>query len=1843
MAKFVRRDRKKRRRTVDKSRNGGVLDTNVSEVVPTAPSEKEKKKREITDSIRAQQPAMSSKKAKRLDKYIDTKLRKEDTLGLIKQLEVKGINTSQLKRNGLSKPGIFGQSSQKKRKRPVDGERKHGPSAENEGSSTEDSDVSDSSQDEDFYLRQDKAQGQSVVPARPVVGSGLKRSLDAPDGNPVIPKRQRLHQLSREPNEGDDSPWEGFSTDSGSDASVGSQSSSSCSRSTQTDSDDESTYSETSSSSAEFGHHSGAVNEALNARRKQRSSAFKAWASQQVNEALGFTPSGPSALPQTDHLATEKYDIKPREPEEEPLPPELQPTNTVPDRTAFSVAVNRTEDMQRSRLELPIVAEEQKIMEAIYNNPTVVIWGATGSGKTTQVPQFLFEAGFGDPRSPNPGMIGITQPRRVAAVSMAKRVSDELGNLTSKVSYQIRFESSVGDKTAIKFMTDGILIREIASDFALLKYSVIVIDEAHVRSTNTDILIGMVSRIGDLRASMSRDNPKVKPLKLVIMSATLRISDFLQNPNLFRNGSPPLLQAEGRQYPVTEHFARRTQRDYLEETFRKVSKGHKKLPPGGMLVFLTGQGEIMSLAKRLREAFVHSSGSRDQGGKVRIGANEAPQETEDLDIGEYDYEGDRIQDGNSDSEDTEDDDQDFVIEESTAASSQIHVLPLYSQLQTKDQLRVFEPPPEGSRFIVLATNVAETSLTIPGIRYVFDCGRAKEKKYDQLTGVQSFEIGWISKASASQRAGRAGRTGPGHCYRLYSSAVYERDFKEHAEPEILRMPVEDVVLQLKSMDLQHVVNFPFPTPPDRSSLFKAEKLLTYLGALSNGKITPVGRDLSIYPLSPRFSKMLSIGHQHSCMPYTIAMVAALAVPELFIPENQLDLSTPIQDTQSIYTHNDLQADEAREARRKSYNHAHHLFSRNSMTSDGLKALTALCAYAYAPNPTVFCTEMFLRPKAFLEASRLRSQLSYVVQTNHPTLLGSYTSCLPEPSKTQLKALQQIVAAAFIDQVAIRADLAPSPPEMLRKPSRAIDQPYLPLFPVHQGRVEDLIDIAVFIHHSSVLAHLPPKELPQYLVYSHLQRGTPATIVGSKKTKTRMHALTNVTEKQIQALAKGTPLLEYGKPIGKILEVETGVRECWVGVEMRGEKGKEGWPLGAKRVVQRRKGGEWVVEKFHGATQWHFDQNQEAQLAARACFVAAHGEQQELVDCDSSSGYAEEATKSDLDDDDDILIVESGFPRLKERFLDRLAELFTREQEASFVTATSMDEYEDKVVLYIFRNEQFSRKDSDFQRQMTLCLETCNAKGSIDRKHSLDFWHQMLRYYKCRLITHLSALCNYLNRRGPTASNPYTMDTKQYTNADLACILCQCRSLGKGASIPDAELGGLIELSYSVSRSSTASTETSSSALGEVHSDQKLFTLIRFVARVKTIYLTLMNTAVHFPSFQHQEVVVVPGLHTAHRLPARLKIPFSDLTEAVEGSARAPAIKQLGKVRANMRARQGTAARLAYNAKAREDHAEALTWETLDAEGCRHRQLTPADVLLLSCIEDKYPNDEEVQSDFHIHSFGEPEDRISAFLLYKEMLLDLRLSAWRLNKWVTGDCLREGIIQFHTRQQTSTLVGWQAEEALLEKILDAYFHSLESLGHDVTDRFSWFLENLERFGPNFARNVYIEETGQKIKDWAAQHRPLFLGPLDNDVSISESMRESAEKASQFWLETEFQIPQFPGEPGWIDFGFCVRQSDKEQAALMLLYRKLLRRCSFDEFTDAMRQTSLTELFDQHGLQSETKRFRHFRSVLSNIRTLPSVWYLKSFVLAMNQICQKNYELFLSTTASNTVGPRKIGQG
>lgn len=334
------------------------------------------------------------------------------------------------------------------------------------------------------------------------------------------------------------------------------------------------------------------------------------------------------------------------------------------------------------------------------------------------------------------------------------------------------------------------------------------------------------------------------------MSATLRVTDFTANHHLFPE-PPPVINVDARQYPVTIHFNKKTNlHDYVTEAFKKVSKIHQRLPPGGILVFLTGQEEIRNLVRRLREEFPLESNKPQEKGDhwtptVKVSAKNMDVELEDVDV-TVDAADDLASITPSD-EDDEDDLSDFegADIESQVPAEPLYVLPLFSLLPVTEQLKIFQPPPDGSRLCVVATNVAETSLTIPGIKYVVDCGRVKERAYDKRTGVESFQVGWVSKASAGQRSGRAGRIGAGHCYRLYSSTVFERDFPTFAEPEILKYPIEGcvfvrafvdflgIVLQMKGMNIDKVVNFPFPTPPDRESLQQSERVSEILGHSTN--------------------------------------------------------------------------------------------------------------------------------------------------------------------------------------------------------------------------------------------------------------------------------------------------------------------------------------------------------------------------------------------------------------------------------------------------------------------------------------------------------------------------------------------------------------------------------------------------------------------------------------------------------------------------------------------------------------------------------------------------------------------------------------------------------------------------------------------------------------------------------------------------------------------------------------------------------------------------------------------------------------------------------------------------
>ena len=418
--------------------------------------------------------------------------------------------------------------------------------------------------------------------------------------------------------------------------------------------------------------------------------------------------------------------------------------------------VARDDEIQESRLKLPILSEEHSIMEAIADNPVVIICGETGSGKTTQVPQFLYEAGYAEY-----GTIGVTEPRRVAAVAMSRRVGEEMSLVdTGEVSYVIRYEGTASKDTKIKFMTDGVLLKEVENDFLLLNYSVIVIDEAHERSVFTDILIGLLSRIVRLRAK------KGNPLKLIIMSATLRVDDFISNRHLF-NEIPPVIKIESRQYPVTVHFTKQTPVDYMSEAYKKVVKIHKEQPAGGILVFVTGQDEVHWLVSKLRDQFGDKTSERngknmkkndEQRGsrfnqnnnnknnnnfKWRKTVNKDGEEVDSslfdrlkVNLDEYSLnsEIDNVDNdvGNVeevkkkilDSDDGEGNDDDDDGNGSGPKAQPMWVLPLYALLPTEKQQLVFKPPPNpDARFVVVATNVGETSLTIPNIRYVVDTGK----------------------------------------------------------------------------------------------------------------------------------------------------------------------------------------------------------------------------------------------------------------------------------------------------------------------------------------------------------------------------------------------------------------------------------------------------------------------------------------------------------------------------------------------------------------------------------------------------------------------------------------------------------------------------------------------------------------------------------------------------------------------------------------------------------------------------------------------------------------------------------------------------------------------------------------------------------------------------------------------------------------------------------------------------------------------------------------------------------------------------------------------------------------
>lgn len=479
----------------------------------------------------------------------------------------------------------------------------------------------------------------------------------------------------------------------------------------------------------------------------------------------------------------------------------------------------KSKSIRQQREYLPVFSVREKLLNVVRENTCVVIVGETGSGKTTQLTQYLMEEGYAEY-----GLIGCTQPRRVAAMSVAKRVCDEVAagtkergetlgekdQLGGKVGYAIRFEDCTSEHTLIKYMTDGVLLRESLNDADLNKYSCIIMDEAHERSLNSDVLFGVLRKVVARRSD----------LKLIVTSATLSADTF---SNYF--GGVPVFRIPGRTFPVETYFAKSVQEDYVMAAVKQTLQIHFNSPPGDILIFMTGQEDIEGTCTVLAEKM------------ARLGEDSPP----------------------------------------------LLVLPMYSQLPADLQAKIFETAPKGIRKCIVSTNVAETSLTVDGIRYVIDSGFCKLKVYNPKIGMDALLVTPVSKANANQRSGRAGRTGPGYCFRLYTDRQFREELMESAVPEIQRTNLSNVVLLLKSLGIQNLLEFDFMDPPPQENIMNSLYQLWILGALDNtGDLTKMGRRMVEFPLDPPLSKMLLFAHEHlQCSTEVLIVVSMLSVPSVF--------------------------------------------------------------------------------------------------------------------------------------------------------------------------------------------------------------------------------------------------------------------------------------------------------------------------------------------------------------------------------------------------------------------------------------------------------------------------------------------------------------------------------------------------------------------------------------------------------------------------------------------------------------------------------------------------------------------------------------------------------------------------------------------------------------------------------------------------------------------------------------------------------------------------------------------------------------------------------------------------
>jgi ATP-dependent RNA helicase DHX8/PRP22 len=657
------------------------------------------------------------------------------------------------------------------------------------------------------------------------------------------------------------------------------------------------------------------------------------------------------------------------------LPPWLRPkgaggpSSSREERDTIAWGIRQSADIQSQRARLPIAQHKDHILRVIDSQPITVLVGETGSGKTTQIAQYLAEAGYG-----KRGLIGCTQPRRVAATSLAERVAIEYGcRLGEEVGYVVRFKDMTSKLTIIKYLTDGMLLREALGDDSFSAYSVIILDEAHERSLNTDVLFGLVKAAAARRGG---------DLKVIVTSATLDTEKFCE---YFGTKEP--LVIPGRTHPVTFEYTEAPVEDYIEETLHTVMTIHLTLPAGDILCFLTGQDEIESVAERLHQ---------------------------------------------------------WTTSEDLEGMPPLIITVIFGALPQENQSTVFDKTPKGSRKVVLATNIAETSITINDLYYVVDCGFCKQNIFDPKTGVDSLQIVPISQQQAKQRAGRAGRTGPGKCYRLYTAGQFD-ELPAASVPEIQRTNLINVVLTLKATGVPDLLTFDFLDPPKAETLVLALEKLFYLGALdADGVLTKLGSRMSELPLEPSQCKTLLIALDMGCASTVLTVVSMLSTQSVF------------------YRPRDRQEEaDLRKAR------------FTAAEGDQLSLLAVYDAWIAAGASAEWCADNFVQHRALRDARDIRTQLERILSRraaassaiargarDADTARAHAVNCLgPEQGNRDPTLVRKALTAGYFFQAAKRT---------------------------MAGEYKTLVDRRdVSIHPSSTLAHTKPR----YVIFHELVRTT----------------------------------------------------------------------------------------------------------------------------------------------------------------------------------------------------------------------------------------------------------------------------------------------------------------------------------------------------------------------------------------------------------------------------------------------------------------------------------------------------------------------------------------------------------------------------------------------------------------------------------------------------------------------------------------------------------------------------------------------------------------------------------